>query len=182
MVHRIDELREMVDALAEPYLDEPIPDLVDMAIVEYNLFGDPAVPVHLPPGVVEFDPQDADLPCGQEITVAGSTSVDGDGQQGMPSGEFTLTVEVERGVILGELIPIDEYNPDPADCVANHATANNKVVVTAAGQVASGRFSVTFVIPPGQPPAKYYLKGFAMNSETDAMGSVGVTLDRQTCR
>ena len=109
-------------------------------------------------------------------------SVDPSGEMAMTSGEVTVTLEVERAVIIGDLTPIDEHNPDPAVCLENHRIANDKVVSSTTGEVSGGRFSVTLEVPAGQSPVRYYLKGFAENASLDAMGSLQVALDRTSCR
>ena len=69
--------------------------------------------------------------------------------------------------------------PTPAEASANHATANDKVVVSANGQVVDGRFSVTLSLPSaGVATGPYYLKGYAENAAADAMGSVETVIRR----
>jgi len=176
MLYPEGEVRGMLDTSSEAFLDEPANHLVRTHAVMYNLLGDPALDPGFPPGQVTFDGADSAL-LGERFTVTGTVSTDAAGRL-MRDGEVTLTLEVERGEIPGDLIPVDG-EPTLEQALANHATANEKVVVRATGPVQDGRFSVQLNIPAtGLATGPYLLKGFALSDTTDAMGSVEFVLRR----
>jgi hypothetical protein len=172
MVEHQDELRLELDAYAESFVDEPLPDLVASHVVMYNLLGDPALSPGLPPARVVFDDGLAYLMKGETVTVSGGVAAGPLGCQAMVDGEVEITLETSRGAIRGALLPADET--DPATCTANHATANDKVVVRVTAPVVDGRFSVSLAVPSSMPKVGYYLKGYATDGALDAVGSLYV--------
>lgn len=169
-------LRAELDVAADAFLDEPAEHLIRTHIVMYNLLGDPAIDPGFPLGRVTFDGPEEATP-GATITVIGSATADRDGNP-MPEGEVTVTLEVERAEIPGDLIPVDGQ-PTTEQALANHATANNKIITSATGTVTNGRFEVQLTIPyAGVATGRHYLKGFALSSTSDAMGSAPITIRR----
>lgn len=169
-------LRAELDMAAGAFLDEPADHLARTHAVMYNLLGDPTLSPGMPPGQVTFGGVET-LTLGATVQVSGRVSTDDRGSS-MAYGELTLTLECERGEILGDLIPVDG-EPTVAQAVANHATANDKVILRVTAAVQDGAFSATLNLPGvGLATGRYYLKGYALNATTDAMGSAEIRLIR----
>lgn len=179
ILYRKDRLRTIIDSFAKEFVEETLEELCDQAVVIYNILGDPASLTRIPAGQVTFD-DPGTVHCQEPVVFSGSVTTDGDGADGMKQGQVVLTVEVERGVILHELEPQDPH--DPEVCLANHAIANDKVAIRAEGTVQDGSFNVEITLPSGLPSVTFYLKGYARNDEVDAVGSMVLKLDRQSCR
>lgn len=175
MVYPEGELREELDIFAAPFIDEPAPHLARTHVVLYNLLGDPTLEPGFPPGKVTFHGPERGV-MGQSITVTGSVTTNGKGSP-MASGEILVTLECERGAILGTLVPV-EGTPTLAEALENHAIANDKVLLEARVPVSAGAFSVTFDLPASIKQVGYYLKGYAWNATTDAMGSRALPIYR----
>jgi hypothetical protein len=170
MVERLDDLRRSLDALAEPYMDEPMPDCILRHVAMYNLLGDPAASTHLPPGRVRFDSQTGEPRPGGRLTVGGRVGTE-EGRAPMASGQIVVTLEVSRTVVLGQLEP-----PGPATYAANHAKANDKVAARAQAEVREGRFEVELAIPADLPAGLVYLKAHAWNEQVDSVGNQRVEI------
>lgn len=174
-VHRIDSMRETIDATMRSFSDEDLDYLITTHLTMYNLLGDPAVPLHLPAGRVRFDSPDS-VTRGETVTVEGRVWSDAK-RAPMKDGEIVVTLEVQRSVVINELTPRDPDNHDPATCIANHQLANDKIAASAAAQFESETFTVQLTVPPDLPlSADYYLKGYAQNPTDDAMGSKKVLM------
>ena len=162
------ELRAELEVYAAPFLDEPAPHLARTHVVLYNLLGDPTLRPSFPPGQVTFQGPERGV-MGQSITVTGRVTANAKGTP-MAAGQIRVTLECERGVILGSLLPTGS-TPTLDEALVNHAIANDKVLLEETVPVTSGAFSVTFQLPEGMKQVGYYLKGYAWNATTDAMGS-----------
>jgi hypothetical protein len=174
-VHRIDSMRETIDATMRSFSDEDLDYLITTHLTMYNLLGDPAVPLHLPAGRVRFDFPDS-VTRGETITVEGRVWSDAK-RTPMKNGELIVTLEVQRSFIINDLTPRDPDNHDPATCISNHQLANDKIAASATATVENETFSVQLTVPPDLPlSANCYLKGYANNSSGDAMGSKKVLL------
>jgi hypothetical protein len=175
MVHRIDSLRETIDAAAKTFTDEDLGHLITTHMTMYNLLGDPAVPLHLPEGRIRFDSPDS-VTRGETVTVEGRVWADAT-RAPMKDGEILVTLEVQRSAVINELIPRDPDNHDPATCMNNHQLANDKIAASATATVENETFTVELTVPPDLPlSAEYYLKGYAHNATGDAMGSHNVVM------
>jgi hypothetical protein len=176
MLYPEGSLRAELDTAAEAFLDEPAEHLVRTHSVMYNLLGDPTLDPGFPPGRVTFTSSDSAI-IGGQLTVTGTVTMDPRGTR-MGHGEVTVTLECERAEIPGDLIPVDG-EPSPAVAAANHATANDKVILTATADVANGAFELQLQIPAtGLATGHYFLKGYALNDTADAMGSQEIVIRR----
>ena len=174
-VHRIDSMRETIDATMRSFSDEDLDYLITTHLTMYNLLGDPAVPLNLPQGRVRFDSPDS-VTRGEEITVEGRVWADAK-RAPMKNGELTVTLEVQRSFIINELIPRDPDNHDPTICKNNHQLANDKIAASATTTVENETFTVKLTVPADLPlEADYYLKGYASTQNGDAMGSKKVLM------
>ena len=174
-VHRIDSMRETIDATMRSFSEEDLDYLITTHLTMYNLLGDPAVPLHLPPGRIRFDSPDS-VTRGETITVEGRVWADAK-RAPMKDGEILVTLEVQRSFIINELTPRDPDNHDPETCKNNHQLANNKIAASATAQVENENFTLQLTIPADLPlSADFYLKGYADNATGDAMGSKKVLL------
>jgi hypothetical protein len=174
-VHRIDTMRETIDATMRSFSDEDLDYLITTHLTMYNLLGDPAVPLHLPEGRVRFDSPDS-VTRGETVTVEGRVWADAK-RSPMKNGELAVTLEVQRSFIINELTPRDPDNHDPTICKNNHQLANNKIAASANITVENETFTVQLTVPPDLPlEAEYYLKGYASTPDGDAMGSKKVLM------
>jgi hypothetical protein len=174
-VHRIDTMRETIDATMRSFSDEDLDYLITTHLTMYNLLGDPAVPLHLPEGRVRFDSPDS-VTRGETITVEGRVWADAK-RAPMKNGELIVTLEVQRSFIINELTPRDPDNHDPVICKENHQLANDKIADSATTTVENETFSVKLTVPADLPlSAEYYLKGYASTATGDAMGSKKVLM------
>jgi hypothetical protein len=174
-VNRIDPMRETIDATMRSFSDEDLDYLITTHLTMYNLLGDPAVPLNLPPGRIRFDSPDS-VTRGETVTVEGRVWADAR-RAPMQDGEITVTLEVQRSVVIKELTPRDPDNHDPETCKNNHQLANDKTAASATTRVEYETFEVQLTVPSDLPlSAEYYLKGYAHNSAGDAMGSKNVLM------
>ncbi len=174
-VHRIDSMRETIDAIMRSFSDEDLGYLITTHLTMYNLLGDPAVPLHLPPGRISFDSPDS-VTRGETVTVEGRVWSDLK-HTPMKGGELIVTLEVQRSFIINDLTPRDPDNHDPATCIHNHQLANDKIAASATTTVENETFVVELTVPPDLPlDAEYYLKGYASTASGDAMGSEAVLI------
>jgi hypothetical protein len=174
-VHRIDSLRETIDATMRSFSDEDLDYLITTHLTMYNLLGDPAVPLNLPEGRVRFDSPNS-ITRGETITVEGRVWADAR-RAPMKNGELIVTLEVQRSFIINELTPRDPENHDPVTCKNNHHLANDKIAASATTTVDNETFTVQLTVPADLPlSADYYLKGYASTPDGDAMGSKKVLM------
>ena len=175
MVYPEGELRAELDTFAAPFLDEPADHLARTHVILYNLLGDPSLAPGFPSGRVTFDgPEGASM--GQDVTVTGRVTADAAGTP-MGSGQILVTVECERGAVLGDLVPV-QGTPTNDVAAQNHAISNDKVLLEVTVPVTHGTFSASFTLPSTVKQVGYYLKGYAWSADHDAMGSLRLPIYR----
>ncbi len=128
----------------------------------YNLLGDPATSMQYPREPATFDAPTGTL-AGHSVGVSGTTP-------GVTTGTATVTLETERDVVLGTMATIDPASPVAADVNANWLKANDKAVVRKEVAVTEGRFQTTLEWTIDTSAGDYYLKVYAHDQVTDAVG------------
>lgn len=163
-----DDLRELLDSAARAQVpaDEQLV-LRREHLSLYNLFGDPAAWLKLPPSVVA-------LSLGPDSST-GSGRIEVRGQiDTLSSGEALVTLEADRDVILGTLAPVDARHPDTATVQANWRRAVDKVVTSATVPIRGGSFSATLRVEESLPAGEYFVKVWAHDENRDGVGFVRV--------
>lgn len=128
----------------------------------YNLLGDPATAMQYPREVATFDAPTGSLHS-RSVGVSGTTP-------GVTTGTATVSLETERDVVLGTMATIDPAHPVAADVNANWLKANDKAVVRLEVPVTNGRFQATLEWTSETSDGDYYLKVYARDQTTDAVG------------
>ena len=171
-VHRIDQLREDIDDLAQLVVSGSLNAIILSHLTMYNLLGDPAVPTFAPQGSIAFGSLDH-LTAGQTFIIQGSALKEPE-HIPMTNGTVTVTLEIPRSKFLEEITPCGQ---DVPTCLQNHELANNKTVASATGTVSGGIFSVDLTIPDLLPDTDvFYIRAYAQGEDLEAIGSKQVTL------
>ena len=136
----------------------------------YTLFGDPALVIGYPEGSVSLDIADSPRVVGQPLTVEGCTDA-------VAEGQAYVTLESQRGAILGELRNVPDSGLEPEEAIVyNNETANNKVVSSVEAQLVEGCFEIELPVPETSPPARYWVKVYVSGEGGDAVGSTAVSV------
>ena len=174
LLYQEDDLRNAIDTAAALFMDNQEQTL-QSHVTLYNLLGDPTVPPRIAARTITLNNEADHLALGQTATISGRVA----SGAGPFFGTVLLTLEVSRATILHELEPVDAYLPDPETCLTNHALANDKILSSAEGGVADGRFQIALDIPSDVPDdTDFYLKALASDGQQDAIGSLSVVLTR----
>jgi hypothetical protein len=131
----------------------------------YNLFGDPAVSMNYPKGMVKFVPAITGTMAGGSLTVKGRV-------QGVATGTAKVSLEANMDMIIHDLAKVDPVNPDPATVRANWAKALDKVVAETEVKVTDGNFEAVLTVPSGYKPGTYFVKVYSEDGVNDAFGSI----------
>jgi len=131
----------------------------------YNLLGDPALTLNLPTEDVELV-SDGDFDSGSLVITAETPSV--------VSGTATVTLEVERTVILEALEELED-DLDAETAQANWAKAMDKTIADATAEVVDGRVEVSLDYDASELPfADYFVKIIAWDESVSAVGVLQV--------
>lgn len=139
----------------------------------YNLFGDPAMPIGAPRGVLRIEaPESARF--GSSFEVKGTLD------RPMMFGRILVTVEPARGASAGPLLETKKVSPEEARfeaIEANWRALNERALASASGSCVAGLFSAVVKIPEGPfTPGEYLVKVFCFDPKGCAAGSVRIRL------
>lgn len=159
-----DELRRLLDALAATVITQhEMDDVLASHMYTYNLLGDPALRMQLPPDAVTLELEDDEVPRGSEFAFSGLAP-------GIEEGTAHVTLEVDVSKIPWDLEPV--ANPtDPLAwpvIQANWDKAMNKVVASADVPITDGAFQGTLTCPP-TGAGRRHLKVLAQGPERDGI-------------
>ncbi|MBW2701065.1 MAG: hypothetical protein JRF33_09625 [Deltaproteobacteria bacterium] len=170
MIHNQDSLRNTLEEAAAPFLDQAPDDILNEHLVLYNFFGDPAAATKLPPGRLRFDLSHDRLSPGGTLTVSGKAWQDLS-ETLMESGRVNISLQTKLNTIPGELLPRESSNHDEEICISNHAVANDKILVRTEVDLIDGQFSAELTLPADATTGEIYVKLFAWDDESDAVGA-----------
>jgi hypothetical protein len=165
MIERTDDLRTFMDNLAVLQLTpEEMANLPPAHLHMYTLLGDPGLDLSFPRGTVDVTVEDDRLSPGGVVRFCAQV-------HGPPEGTARVTFEIERTELARMTEP---WTPDDLDweetVVANHESANDKVVWSTDVTYANGGFGLSFVIPPETRRLDHHVVIYADDGATDAMG------------
>ena len=137
----------------------------------YALFGDPAMRIAYPHGDAAIDVAPGSVSPGGQLQVDVTTPL-------LSDGTAWVTLESERSVIAGKLVPVPADGDPNRDAAikANYTAANDKVVASVTKAYSSGKLSTAVDVPATLPPGKYHVKVYAEDGTSDAFGSAAVTV------
>lgn len=167
MMRHTDEFRELLDAVAS--MEVPTSEQATVRAQHldlYNLLGDPATRIAYPRTAIVFDPVGGAFKDGR-LVVSGSAP-------GIDQGQATVTLELERDVMLHPLEPVDPSSPDEATVQANWSKAVDKVVAETVAPVAGESFVAGLSWTPPLPGRAFYVKVYAQSASADSFGVVRV--------
>jgi hypothetical protein len=135
----------------------------------YVLLGDPALKIRYVTGRAELRLVSSRVRAGEQVTVTARFDRP-------TTGVARFTLETRRKVILGRLqkLPADRDPRQARVLMDNHRVANDKVVSTRVVRFSGGLARVALPVPRRLPPGRYYVKVYAEDGHTDAMGSLAV--------
>jgi len=167
MQHR-DAQREVLDTLADMISTKALQDHLKQTHLRlYVLLGDPALQIRYVSGRAKLRlAVQAPRPGGRLVVTVRFDAP--------TTGIARFTLETRRKVILGRLEKLPQDGDPRRDRVLleNYRVANDKVVSTRAVQFTNSRARVALPIPRSLPPGQYYVKVYAQDGRTDAMGSL----------
>lgn len=159
--------------LAKPFLSKAVdPDLlVRDHLYLYNLLGDPALRLPLPPESAALETLGPPRR-GEALTVRGRAP----GDEG---GKLLLSLDRPIGRIAPGIEDVDPAAPDAEPrIVANHRRANNPSVAEASLDVDGGEWTASLVVPADLPAGTWHLSAYLIRaSGRDAIGSLALTLE-----
>ena len=167
LMEHTDQFRELLDAVAlmeVPAAEQPT--LRAQHLDLYNLLGDPAARIGYPQTAIAFEPVGGAFKDGR-LVVSGVAP-------GIDQGQATVTLELERDVMLYPLEPVDPSSPDEATIQANWSKAVDKVVAEAVVPVTGGSFVAQLGWTPPLPGRAFYVKVYAQSASADSFGVVRV--------
>ncbi len=166
MLEQDDDLRRFIDDLSALQLDpEELLTLPPAHLQMYTLFGDPGQELPWPRGTVDLAVEDDRLPPGHVVRLCAQV-------HGPPAGTAHVTFEVVRTELARLTEPWSLDDPDWRETVvANHQSANDKVVWSADVPYADGGFGLSFVVPPETRRLDHFVVVYAENGVDDAVGS-----------
>jgi hypothetical protein len=168
MLERSDDLRTFMDDLAALQLTpEEMANLPAAHLHMYTLLGDPGLELPFPRGTVDVAVEDDRLSPGQVVRFCAQV-------HGPPAGTAHVTFEIERTELARMTEPWSLDDPDNPDweetVIANHESANDKVVWSTDVAYANGGFGLSFAIPPETRRLDHHVVIYAQDGATDAMG------------
>jgi len=137
----------------------------------YTLFGDPAMKIAYPALDATVDVLTDPVTAGGDLEVHATFT-------GLGTGDAVVTLESSRSVILGAIqdVPADG-EPTRDDVIeANYATANNKIVAEKSVTHSEGEVTTTLAVPAGLAAGDYYVKVYADDGTSDAIGSAAIAI------
>ncbi|MBI5500719.1 MAG: hypothetical protein HY907_10795 [Deltaproteobacteria bacterium] len=165
MIERDDDLRDFMDDLAALQLTpEEIANLPAAHLHMYTLLGDPGLVLPFPRGTVDVTVEDDRLPPGDVVRFCAQV-------HGPPAGTAHVTFEIERTELARPSASwsLDDEGWDDT-VVANHESANDKVVWSADVPYENGGFGLAFVVPPETRRYDHHVVVYADDGTTDALG------------
>lgn len=173
MMRQRDPGRDVLEGLAAIVSTERFREhLKQTHLRMFVLLGDPALRIRYVPhrARLRIAPSSSPRPGGR-LTVTARIPTPA-------AGLARFTLETRRSVILGRLRPVPPDTDPRRDRVLldNHRVANDKVVATRLVSYQGGRARVTLPVPRHLPPGTYYVKLYAQDGRTDALGSQSVEL------
>lgn len=135
----------------------------------YTLFGDPAMRLAYPKSDATVDVSPTKVAAGGQLKLDASLPR-------VNKGTAYLTLETKRSVIAGALVPVPaDGEPGRDDAImANYQTANDKVVAKLIKSFDGGKLSTTLTVPAGLDAGTYYVKLYADDGTTDAIGATAI--------
>ncbi|MBS1152438.1 MAG: hypothetical protein H6Q89_4136, partial [Myxococcaceae bacterium] len=167
-----DALRQTIDAQVGLLLDVPTRVALKRSHqYMYTLFGDPAMRLAWPGGGVVLTVPTTPVTAGTDLTVSATFTA-------LAQGQATVTLETRRSAYRGALVavPADNSPGRNAAIIANYATANNPVVVSATTAIAGSALSVKLAVPADLAPGEYVVKLYADDGVRDAAASATITV------
>jgi hypothetical protein len=169
MLEQDDELRRFLDDISALQLTpDELLTLPPAHLQMYTLFGDPGLELPWPRGTVDLAVEDDRLPPGQVVRLCAQI-------HGPPAGTAHVTFEIVRTELARLTEPWSLDEPDWRETVvANHESANDKVVWSADVPYEDGGFGLSFVVPPETRRLDHFVVVHADDGRTDAVGSAAV--------
>ena len=166
MVEQDDELRRFIDDLASLQLTAAeLADLPPAHLHMYTLFGDPALELAYPRGTVDVSVEDDRLRPGEVVRFCAQV-------HGPPAGTAHVTFEIVRTELARMTEPWSTADENWQETViANHESANDKVVWSADVPYTGGGFGLSFAIPPETRRLDHDVVIYAEDGADDAQGS-----------
>ncbi len=165
------DLLDLIDGFAETQM--PIEEMEGSILdhmYSYNLLGDPAVRLRIPPPAVTIDAEDASV--GETLEVSGTAA-------GLSGGTARTRIVYGRASILHQLTPVDD--PSDPDAVLVIQENWEKVMDHTVAEVElplgpDGAFAGTLDVPDGTKKGTYWVVVYADDGITDAVGSVEISI------
>lgn len=166
MLEYHDDLRDFLDDLSSLQLTaEEMAGLPPAHLHMYTLLGDPGMELPWPRGTVDVAVENDRLAPGRVARLCAQV-------HGPPAGTAHVSFEIERTELARPIEPWSLADPDWRETVmANHASANDKVVWSADVPYEGGGFGLSFVVPPDTRRRDHHVVVYAEDGLDDAMGS-----------
>ncbi len=172
MIRQRDSQRDVLDTLAAMVSTRALMDhLKQTHLRMVVLLGDPALKIRYVSGQAKLRMAvDSAKPGGQLVVTARIDSP--------TTGVARFTLETRRKVILGHLQKLPQDGDTRRDRVLmdNYRAANQKVVSSTVVRYSGGAAHATLGVSKTLPPGQYYVKVYAEDGHTDAMGSAPVRI------
>ncbi|MFH1530697.1 MAG: C25 family cysteine peptidase [Pseudomonadota bacterium] len=165
------DLRTLIDGFAETQIPQgEMEDTILDHMYSYNLLGDPAVRLRIPPSTVIVDAADA--------TVGGVVEVSGTAG-GLATGTARVRIVCGRASVLHQLTPVeDPSDPDAVSViqenwekVMDHSVAEADLPVGP-----GGAFGGILEVPDTTPKGTYWVVVYAEDGAADAVGSTEISI------
>jgi len=172
MIRQRDSGRDVIDTLAAMVSTKAQMDHLQQTHLRlYVLLGDPALKIPYVSGRAKLQLPTSPTRPGEPLVVTARFPTP-------KAGVARFTLETRRKVILGRLQKLPKDSDPRRDRVLldNYRTANDKIVSTQVLRYTDGRARATLTVPKNLPPGRYYVKVYAQNGRTDAMGSLAVRI------
>jgi Peptidase family C25 len=172
MIRQRDSARDVIDTLAAMVSTRAQMDHLQQTHLRlYVLLGDPALKIPYVSGRAKLQLPTPPTRPGDPLVVTARFPTP-------KSGVARFTLETRRKIILGHLHKLPKDSDPRRDSVLldNNRTANDKVVSTQVLRYIDGLARATLPIPKNLPPGQYYVKVYAQDGHTDAMGSLAARI------
>jgi hypothetical protein len=138
----------------------------------YTLFGDPAARLAYPKTSAKVTAPTAKVAPGANASV--TVTFDG----GVAKGQAHVTLEGKRSTVFGTIKPVPADSDATRDAVitANYTTANNRILAEKTATYEAGSLTTTLTVPAGTAAGDYYVKVYADDGKTDAVGSAKLSV------
>ena len=173
LVHQDDKLRKLLKGLGSAMIGYQEMNALNRTHLHmYTLHGDPAMRIRYVVGKAALTAAKA---VKRGATVEVSATFDN-----ISSGKALFTLEGRRKVLLANLteVPKDGTSNRDAVIMANYEVANNRVAASKSVTFSGGKATAKLAVPKDVPVGEFFVKVYAEDGKTDAMGHRSVQVDK----